>query len=128
MLSVGVAFYRSCPALNIPIALITMGSLITSSNLINMIVHFSHTTTTVTRSAVIVTLNVVINSAAIVTFFLMCAWIYGKAEPDYGNVLAPNYCHPVLYMYCYWLVTSVVAIVWLLSLFSFIFWCLSSQQ
>ena len=45
-----------------------------------------------------------------------CFWVYRTFEPDYVNVSSTNYCHPILYTFAFWLLTSTYIIIGLFIL------------
>lgn len=129
LVSVGIVYNDSCPALsNLPQLLIALGTLITISSAVNTIdYNFGHLAfSKVCRSIFMIFFNVIINGLAIVAFAFICVQIFRKQnDPDFADAMSIDYCHPFVYLFSYWLATSVLGFLWMLLLFSAVFWCVS---
>ena len=53
----------------------------------------------------------ILNYFLIVWFLASCIVVYRIYEPDYENPASANYCHRLVYLYAFWLVTSAFIVV-----------------
>ena len=131
LISIGSVYNHSCTAIEVlPKQLIAIGVFIMATNIINAIDYFAgdRLWSKEKRSVVVVITNVIFNGLVVILFSLLCASMYGHPTPNHDNVGALDYCHPIPYIFAYWLTTSVIAFLWLLLIFSFILWCITTTE
>ncbi|KAI1286687.1 hypothetical protein HDE_10702 [Halotydeus destructor] len=129
MMIIGSLYLHSCPAIkSIPSLLIMIGALTSFCNLLNLIDHFlgSKLLDQQLRSVLVVLTNICVNGMVMIMFTFLCIWIYGHPEPDQQNPESPEYCDSAVYLFAYWLSTTVITFIWFLVMISAIFWCISS--
>ena len=126
MIAMGLKYSNVCPAIpRIPQLLIATGSLMITSNVINMFDHiltFCYTppsavltSTYWVRNLVMFTLNVILNGLVLAGLLSMSAWIHGSPEPSV-ELISKNYCEPNLYFFA----CAIVYFMWAFATIAFI--------
>ncbi|XP_076360063.1 transmembrane protein 272-like [Tachypleus tridentatus] len=114
MIIIGSSYINACPAeAKIPIYLIVAGGFGVLKNVLNF---WSRCRRTEEEEQLKQNpQDTILNCFLFAWFIAGCVWIYKIYEPEYDDVSSPYYCNRTVYLFAFWLVTSVYIILGLLT-------------
>lgn len=120
MIIIGAIRIKDCPRQPIiPIVIIVMGGLGMLSNIFHIIYRIKNIWdfSLPTQLTGIGILTMIINVMSLACFIAACVWVYGIYQPSYDPLLGNLYCDKTLYLFSFWVLTSVYIFLGLIFLF-----------